>query len=278
MASNPYQPQDLQSILNTLATYSQPEASQNHEQVHDLSYQANQSGAGTPHDASLVAPQTLHNPYIYSRLANSDSNEEKPQHVDQPSLTSHASEPHNQDKRPTHIPRHSLTDPATIIDWPTGLRYVTKLAAHNEHLASSIQRMIKNQNNHEQQWWAGREAVIERQKQAKDDTKKIDEVLKSIGGQISKSANTQHDNAAELKRYDMKVYKASKAMYEDMDRELIRLGIPFFGVKDALIVDEKKLGQGPQGTPKTPGEITPKQLIRLRKKMLQHLEDLYNEG
>jgi L-rhamnose mutarotase len=37
--------------------------------------------------------------------------------------------------------------------------------------------MIKVQHEHEQQWWEGRKALIERQKARKEGQKKLDDVL-----------------------------------------------------------------------------------------------------
>jgi len=37
--------------------------------------------------------------------------------------------------------------------------------------------MIKSQHEHEQQWWNGRQDLIERQKARKEGQKKLDDVL-----------------------------------------------------------------------------------------------------
>jgi hypothetical protein len=37
--------------------------------------------------------------------------------------------------------------------------------------------MIKVQHEHEEQWWNGREALIEKQKSRKEGQKKLDDVL-----------------------------------------------------------------------------------------------------
>jgi hypothetical protein len=45
------------------------------------------------------------------------------------------------------------------------------------HVAFSLFQMIKVQHEHEEQWWKGREALIERQKARQEGQKKLEDVL-----------------------------------------------------------------------------------------------------
>ena len=83
----------------------------------------------------------------------------------------------------------------------------------------------------------------------------------------------------EMDQYDAKVYRASKAMVESQTSSLKVLGVPFFGVKPALVVQSlpdtastAELQAGQAG-----GKITKEALIELQRKMLNHLMELYGD-
>jgi hypothetical protein len=158
--------------------------------------------------------------------------------------------------------------------------------------------MIKVQHEHEEQWWEGRKALIERQKARKEGQKKLDDVLyvhflslsiddsltayrKAVGG--STAAGTSNTSPEELEKeletFDMKVYKAQTQMVKEMSTKLRSLGVPFFGTRVDLV---RPAGKGSSGTeesvgPEEKGMIDEVELVRLQRKMLAILEDLCND-
>lgn len=168
-------------------------------------------------------------------------------------------------------------DPATIIDWSSGLRCVMKTVAKHENVLQEVRKMIKVQNEHEEQWWKGREALIERQKARKEGQRKLDEVLKAVGGATGTGAsNTSPEELArELETFDMKVYKAQTQMVKEMNGRLRNLGVPFFGTKSELIRVEGKDGSMESLDVKDKdGTIDEAELMELQRRMLSILEDL----
>jgi hypothetical protein len=71
----------------------------------------------------------------------------------------------------------------------------------------------------------------------------------------------------DLSVYDEKVYKAQRVMYMVHEQKLKELGVPFFGVSQKFIVSP--------GDDNPYGKITPEQLVNLQKRMVQHLQDMY---
>lgn len=153
-------PPDLASILRTLAGLApQPQPQQNQE-IYD------QARPAIPH--SEQAQQSWAHP--------------PPEQLAPPRSTT-PTEP---------VPRG--VDPATIVEWSAGLRCVMKTVARHENMLNDIRRvcpslsshnsqahsfvqMMKVQREHEEQWWAGRETLIEKQKARKEGQKKLDDVL-----------------------------------------------------------------------------------------------------
>ncbi|KAF4621543.1 hypothetical protein G7Y89_g14530 [Cudoniella acicularis] len=175
-----------------------------------------------------------------------------------------------------------IVDPATILEWSAGLRSVMKTVANRENVINDIRRMIKVQHEHEEQWWKGREALIERQKERKEGQKKLDEVLKAVGGAISTGLNNDgpEELARELQTFDLKVYRAQMQMAKEMNSKLRSLGVPFFGTKTELIRPLGKDGPGGGDMPKDKPEkgiIDEIELVKLQRKMLALLEDLCGE-
>lgn len=91
-------------------------------------------------------------------------------------------------------PPKNVVDPASIIEWSAGLRCVMKTVARHENVLNDIRKvcschlvtqirmliilqMMKVQREHEEQWWNGREILIEKQKARKEGQKKLDDVL-----------------------------------------------------------------------------------------------------
>lgn len=85
--------------------------------------------------------------------------------------------------------------------------------------------------------------------------------------------------AEQLKAYDLKVHRAQREMFVAMSAQLKGLGVPFFGVKAELIapadgqMSAMNLGAGAVSKAK----ITEDELLKLQRKMLQYLEDMYKD-
>lgn len=69
------------------------------------------------------------------------------------------------------------TDPATITTWPAALRHVMRTVGQDEETQLRIRGLIRSQHSHEQQWWKGREALVQRQQARGDKKKELDAVL-----------------------------------------------------------------------------------------------------
>lgn len=83
-----------------------------------------------------------------------------------------------------------------------------------------------------------------------------------------------------MKRYDIKVYRASVEMARAMDGELRNLGVPFFAIKHELVATGRppglssgRDGKGGNGAVEK-GYLEKEELIKLQRKMLELLEDL----
>lgn len=113
-----------------------------------------------------------------------------------------------------------------------------------------------------------------------------------IGGSNSapSTVQTPEEKAAELAAYDQKLYKAQCDMNESMSQVLKHLGVPFFGTHAALILPdskEKVMSQaGKDGgedkevdaqgdRPKWSPRVTAKELMELKRRMVEYLEDMY---
>jgi hypothetical protein len=163
---------------------------------------------------------------------------------------------------------------------------------------SHIFQMIKIQHEHEEQWWNGREQLIEKQKARKAGQKKLDEVLyvhfpypflnnlftasrKAVGGSTpTGTSNTSPEELEkELETFDMKVYKAQIQMIKEMSTKLRSLGVPFFGTRVDLVRPVGKESSGTDGSvgPEEKGMIDEVELVKLQRKMLALLEDLCND-
>ncbi|KAI9816368.1 MAG: hypothetical protein M1826_001835 [Phylliscum demangeonii] len=169
----------------------------------------------------------------------------------------------------------AMAEPTLIVDWPSALRCVMKLAARNGDFIATIKRMVQTQHDDERRWWVAREDLIQKQKVRREDQKKLDDVL------------CDEDDANELLLYDRKVHLTWSAMTKAYHEKLERMGVPFFGTRPQLIV---KADGGPlttagvmvhgQGKGKGPAEekgIRQDELDKLQQRMFQLLEDLATE-
>ncbi len=83
----------------------------------------------------------------------------------------------------------------------------------------------------------------------------------------------------------MKVYKAQTEMSTAMTAQLGAMGIPFFGTKQSLILQSQAIppdkGRNTDAvndvTTRNSGKIVQVELVKLQRRMLQHLEDMYKD-
>ena len=100
---------------------------------------------------------------------------------------------------------------------------------------------------------------------------------------------TPEDQETELKQLDAKIYKAQCDMANVMGAELKALGVPFFGTRASLVVKSSRSGSEKTTTvgekrPTTPpevylqpGQIEEAELVKLQRRMLEYLEDMYKD-
>ncbi|CAI7579447.1 unnamed protein product [Penicillium pancosmium] len=172
-------------------------------------------------------------------------------------------------------PSTSTTDASAITTWPAALRHVMRIVGQNEETQLRIRGLIHSQHSHERQWWKSREALVLRQQSRGEKKKELDAVLRSIGAPVDqKEISTAQDDKAELDTYDAKVYKVSAKMATALMSELRGLDIPFFALKQSLVVESDRpsevdgLGSG---------KVTKAELVELQRRMLGLLEDLCKE-
>jgi len=158
-----------------------------------------------------------------------------------------------------------------------------KTVARSDAIQMRIRKLIQVQHEHEKQWWEGRKALVERQSARAEGQKKLDDVLRSVGGMVPPSnlGQTPEDHAAELKRYDMKVYRASTEMAKAMSTELKTLGVPFFGMNPELVMRQSNdPAEGDYDTNDGGGgarKLKEGELMTLQRRMLELLEDMCKE-
>ena len=178
--------------------------------------------------------------------------------------------------KPAEIRSQSSTpavpDASTITTWPAALKHVTRYLVTNEQIAARIKHLISEQQKHERQWWAGREALVARQEGRSGTSQQVAVLLKSLGGkEVPVGPSDPEANQAELDAYDKKVYAGLMAMAADFDRQLRSMGVPFYAIKHDLVV----LEDGPEKASALKGRVDKGELRELQKKMLQTLEDLF---
>ncbi|TAQ90584.1 hypothetical protein B7494_g1111 [Chlorociboria aeruginascens] len=210
--------------------------------------------ASTPQNSQQQTQLHPQPPQITPEAAQIDQHHQQNQLQQQPwypqTYTGQASTPNS-------VPAQKLIDPASITEWSSGLRC-----------------MIKVQHDHEEQWWKGREALVEKQKAREEGQKKLDAVLKAVGGSVTPGASnvSPEELARELETFDMKVYKAQMQMVREMTSRLRSHGVPFFGTKVELIRVTRK--EVMDSTKDEKGMIDEEELVKLQRKMLSLLEDL----
>ncbi|OCK83354.1 hypothetical protein K432DRAFT_184766 [Lepidopterella palustris CBS 459.81] len=176
-----------------------------------------------------------------------------------------------------------LIDPATITQWPEGLRCVSKIASQNPHFKGAIRKLMADQESHERAWWRGRQILMKEQAAKKGHIGNHVPTWSSAAGSNEATSEAVEADEVELKEYDKKVYRASREMVNVMSLELKRLGVPFFGMKPELILpsgtEEPAVQQKPSVRPGTASgpKITEEEMLGLQRRMLGYLEDMYRE-
>ncbi|OBU01220.1 hypothetical protein VE01_00683 [Pseudogymnoascus verrucosus] len=164
-----------------------------------------------------------------------------------------------------------IQDASKITDWPTALRCVMRSVASNERVVGEIRKLIQTQHEHETQWCAGRRELAMKIEARKVGQKKVDEVLRAVGGQVTETPTS--DGTEELRAFDGKVYRAQCQMVGEMGGKLQRLGIPFFGTRAELIRYDGGV-DGAADDEGVGGGITESELLAMQRRMLGILEDL----
>lgn len=259
MADQSFQELDLDQILRTLASLPRAEAptQESDQHAHDESAQAQARAPGV--------------------------------HITQQNIPIHSSVPSSQAStrsngqtlapyQPQTLQKRTLTptiDPATITEWRSGLRCVSKIAAQNPNFEGTVKKLIKDQERHVKEWEAGRQRLVDEQK-VKREHEKTQRAALSLPGLLGNTAplRTPEREKEELDQYHKKVHRACCSMMEAQSVALKGLGVPFFGVRTELIVpgDTGDSHSGPEG-----GKITKTKLLELQRKMLTHLTELYGD-
>lgn len=78
----------------------------------------------------------------------------------------------------THPPSPAPTpSPSKITTWPPALRHVTRYLVPNPDTVRRIGHLIRSQHQHERQWWAGREALVQKLEGREEGRRKLNSVL-----------------------------------------------------------------------------------------------------
>ncbi|KAK4495657.1 hypothetical protein PRZ48_012925 [Zasmidium cellare] len=181
-------------------------------------------------------------------------------------------------------PSKPMIDPSTITTWQDALRCITKISAQNAQFAASIKKMMKEQKAHEMRWYTERQNLKQTQANRSSSAAKAQSILKSLNRSFSVSTpsmdQVEVDPEAELVSFDRKIYAAQQDMEIAMSAEMKALGVPFFGTDRTLVVadgSEPSEMLVPDDHPKWSPIVTETEMLVLRRRMVQHLEDLYRE-
>ncbi|KAF2834771.1 hypothetical protein M501DRAFT_963871, partial [Patellaria atrata CBS 101060] len=264
---------DLASVLRTLASLTRQGANQQ-QSVLSTTPPLPQAGNTYNQNAAFVANSNLSSidNGVYDPYAPSiTSIVPRPESVTplDPRLV-----PQTRKDFPAPAPTPPPIDPATITEWSQGLRCISKIAVQNPKLKDILRKMMADQEKHEQMWWQGRVALLEKQAARVEGSQQLNSVLKSIGALSidMDDPNNEESRKRELEAYDTRVYNASSDMYKTMCAELKGLGVPFFGTKSDLILNPQDLETDHQ-RPKF--KVTEAELLSLQRRMLEYLEDMY---
>ncbi|KAI6250057.1 hypothetical protein HI914_02087 [Erysiphe necator] len=282
MSSNGYYSNpttDLASILRTLASLTPQIQNQNQNQNQHQNQNQNQNRGQSQSQQQFktFAPsveESLNQSYLKPNENVTSNSQYKPAPALEAFLPVASNNSSTIQKKPTLS--KNIVDPTSIIEWPAGLRCITKTVAKNENILDEIRRLIKNQHEHEEQWWNGRNTLIDKLKAREEGQKKLDEVLRAVGGVVSmlQPDNNIKSMERELQTFDLKVYKAQIQMVREMNAKLRSLGVPFFGTRSELVRPAIKKTEIVKDEA---GLIDEADLVKLQRRMLEMLEDLCND-
>ncbi|KAL8686122.1 MAG: hypothetical protein Q9218_007330 [Villophora microphyllina] len=296
-----YQTPDLASVLQTLAAFAPPRPFTPQPAPPDFQQPVPddelEEGEYDPSDFQPINHSTSYLPQVpYSQhqtLQAHQSTYQYPPDIRDPyqpqsSSTVSLTQPPQQSQSQTTQsskpkPDHSAAQKekaSQITTYPPALRLTTSLLSSSPTTTDRIKHLIGTAHTHERQWWVGRQDLVKRLAGREEARAKLSSVLASVSGTVGASDGKQvkpgNDEEArkELRLYDRKVHKAYTEMVTATQRELKSLGIPFFCIRDDLVVrGDVQEGSGEMEK----GKVTEKELGKLQAKVVELLEDLVQE-
>lgn len=159
--SSIYPTPDLASVLRTLASYN--------------TVQPTPPAAPAPAPAPPAVDEPEEEEYDPSSFNPSDSAPPSFNYPSQPSLPPQPPVPSDPAAQPSCLAPHPSS--SSITTWPGALRHVMKTVVPDPTAAHRIRRLMATQHEHERQWWAGREALVLKQRGREEGRKRLDDVL-----------------------------------------------------------------------------------------------------
>ncbi|KAI4249374.1 MAG: hypothetical protein L6R42_009022 [Xanthoria sp. 1 TBL-2021] len=276
--TRPYQTPDLAAVLQTLAACAPARAPPIQQtQQDDL-----EEGEYDPSEFQpiIAAPAQRPPPTPHP---SQQYNEHNPPQLQPPQSNYNAPNSHTTNLLPTpsapsdpspQLPPPSAIEKAsTITTYAPALRHTTHLLSTSPSITARIRHLIRTAHSHERQWWSGRQSLLAQLSTRSASRQKLNSVLASIGGltKADDEKETPIDVEKELKLYDRKVHKAYGEMVKATHVDLGKLGIPFFCIREELVV------RGREGREVEKGKIEERELGVLKGRMLGFLEDWVRE-
>lgn len=144
--------------------------------------------------------------------------------------------------------------------------------------------MINEQRKNEMRWYSERQNLLKTQANRAKSSAQAQSILQNLNrgyGSRPDPGKELADNEAgikELADFDRKIHAAQAEVDASMTAELKALGVPFFGTDRSLIVEEGASNVEEEvHRAKWSPPVTDAQFMQLRKRMIQHLEDLYRD-
>ncbi|KAL8729053.1 MAG: hypothetical protein Q9166_004970 [cf. Caloplaca sp. 2 TL-2023] len=269
----PYQTPALAAVLQTLAACAPPQAPQIQQSLQSEVDEL-EEGEYDPSEFLPIVPPLAHQPY--SNPQSQPPHPIAPAPQPPPVLPSNNQPPSPAPSKPSLQSIQSLTEKASLItSYSPALRHTTHLLSTHPAITTRIRHLIHTAHDHENKWWAGRETLIKQLAGREEGRKKLDSVLASVGGTLCTKGEGEAplDIQKELRQYDRKVHRAYQEMVKATGVSLGKLGVPFFCVKEELIVREPLDSAGEVGK----GKVTHKELEALKVRMVGFLEDMVKE-
>ncbi|KAL8913931.1 MAG: hypothetical protein Q9171_001316 [Xanthocarpia ochracea] len=279
--TQPYQTPDLAAVLQTLSAYAPPKPPLQQQQQaaeDDL-----EEGEYDPTEfLPVIAPPTRTpqpDPHLHTSHPSNVYDGPRPQPLQSgfAAPQSHTTSRRHSLSVPSKIspqpPQPSTIDKASYItSYPHALRHTTSLLSTSTTLAARIRHLIRTAHDHERQWWTSRQNLATQLSSREASRNKLNSVLATVGGLVNpQEKDPPVDIERELRAYDRKVYKAYHEMIKATYTDLGKLGIPFFCIKEELVV------QGEEGQEVEKGKVGEKELGVLRGRMVALLEDIVKE-